>query len=81
MSNIVPVSNSLYIIIANCPWLPLFYEDNVRPQSPPENYRDKLIVVDYCKQSLRHTLALIVASITTYQMATRLEWNVFHFDA
>ena len=30
------------------------------------------IVVDYCKQSLRHALAIIVASITTHQMATRL---------
>ena len=55
--------------------------DFVRAQSPPENYRAQLIVIDYCKQSLRHALLLIVASITTHQMATRLKWNVFHFDA
>ena len=49
-----------------------YLEDFVGAQSTPENYSAQLIVVDYCKQSLRHAVALIVASITTHQMATRL---------
>ena len=54
-------------------WLPLLrhVEDFVRAQSTPENYSAQLIVVDYCKQSLRHAIALIVASITTHQMTIR----------
>ena len=36
---------------------------------PPQGHP---ILYNYCKQSLRHAVALIVASTTTHQMTTRL---------
>ena len=48
-------------IIVGCRWLPWLrrVELLVRPQSPHENYRAKLIVVDYCEQPLRHKRLLL----------------------
>ena len=57
----------LSLVTINC-----YVEDFVRAQSTPENYSAQLIVVDYCKQSLHHAVALIVASIITHRMTTRL---------